>query len=231
MAEKQSMESVNPPVYRVSVEEPRKTSSTYQVSKKVVIGSAVAVTVILLAAIIVGVVYFYRSTDTLKDVAKMYHTIEKNGQTSSGQDIEIDTNKNIVVVHLTGDEIETGTFALLDYTKSLTGIYDAKERKCYLIGGIQQEFLDPQHFKESLEKNNTQSTVSGKTFRYKLAESYPVSDKSFLPSPLKKVCSIIPVNWLEPALETSGTGIQKRGWCFYVCVNIRGQRVCYQRCN
>jgi hypothetical protein len=226
MAEKQSVESSSPPMYRVNVEEPSKNTNRIKVSKTLVIGVTIAVTVILLAAIIAGVAYFYRSTHTLKEVAKIYHRTDKNGV---NEDIEIDTDKNIVIVHLNGEGIEPGTFVVLDYTKSLTGIHDAKTKRCYLIGGIQQEFLDPQHLRESLEKNLTQST-SGKTLRYKVSNSYPVSDKSFLPSALKKVCNNIPVFWLEPDMESSDTGVQKRQFCVNACATIFGVRVCYKNC-
>jgi len=227
MEEKQNVESFNPPKYTISSAEPKKAASTVNVSKKTLIGVTVVFSVILLAAIILGAVYFFHSTDTLKEVAKMYRIAEHNGQTTINEDIEINTDKNIVTVHLKGEGIEPGTFVVLDYTKSLTGIYDTKERKCNLIGGIQRTFLDPQHLQERLEMNITQPS---RTLRYKLAESYPVNDKSFLPSSLRKACAYIPVNWLEPNLEPSISGIQRRQLCIDVCVNIFGVKICYKNC-
>lgn len=233
MAEKQSTtEAYNLPAYSVRGSEERKSTNSLSASKKTLLVGAVAVSLILLAFIIVGVVYFYRSSDTLTQIAKMYHINGMVDQRAVSEDIEIDTNRNTVIVHMNGDGIEPGTFALFDYTKSLTGLYYPKERRCYLIAGIHQGFQDPLRWKESLERNATlQSTNPNKILRYHPTESYPISDKSFLPAALRNVCSLLPVNWLEPVDHTSTKGIQKRDCHWHCGVYSDGWVICVEHCN
>jgi ribosomal silencing factor RsfS len=196
---------------------------------KLLFGYAVAVTTTLIVVIILSGIFYFRSQEVLLDTIKIYHRADKTGTTPVHQDIEVNTAKNTVVFHLNGEGIETGTFAVLDYAKSMTGIFDPEARACYLIGGIQKKIADLKTFSDVLEKNvNRTSTVE--TLQYQTADTYPVNDKAILPSALKSQCAYLPVYWLEPATETKT--IQKRAAvkrsplvCFIIC----GLRICRQR--
>jgi hypothetical protein len=226
-----SVESASPPAYimqhacsapQSSQGLPRKT--------KLLFGYSVAVTTILIVVLILGGIFYFRSQEVLQDTIKMYHSTDKTGTTPVDQDIEVNTAKNTLVFHLNGEGIEPGTFAVLDYSKSMTGVYDPRDRTCYLIGGIQKRILDPMTFNDMLAKNaTTPSTVE--VLQYQIADTYPINDKAILPSALKSACAYLPVYWLEPAVEPKPEtkGIQKRRprFCWRVCVF----GFCYQRCR
>jgi len=219
--------SSSPPIYCEKTTSEDKTRGKLRMSK-LIIGITVAVTIVVVTSIVAGIVYFCLATNAIK----MYHNLANDGTSVVKQDIEIDTGKNTMIFHLGGDGIGQGSFAMLDYAKSLTGFYDAGNKKCYLIGGIQKDLITPEAFKDILEKNTSQTDSVNQTFDYELSLSYPVNDKSFLPSTLKSSCAHIPVFWLQPAQEsTTDTGRQKRQACVVLrcrrCwFNIRGLAIC-----
>jgi hypothetical protein len=227
MADEKSSQMSFPPAYVVSglteqVQQPK------QKSPKALFGYAVAVSVALVVTLILGGVYYYRSLDVIQDSIRHYSNVDKTGSSPVNQDIEINKAKNTMVFRLSGDGIEAGTFAVLDYSKSLTGIYDPKEKTCYLIGGIQKDIVDPNTYANNMDKNVTRPTTV-ETLKYQLADTYPVSDKSILPAELKTACAYLPVYWLEPAAEK--TGIQKRAICFLrYCFYSWGRRYCVYKC-
>jgi len=116
-------------------------------------------------------------------------------------DVEIDKTSNLVSFYLSGEGVAPGTFAVVDYTKSLTGIYDPNSRRCFLIGGIRNSIADFQTLSSFYEQNATSSVESDdKNLYYKIADDYPVSDKSFIPAPLLTRCASLPVYWLDPSI-------------------------------
>jgi hypothetical protein len=219
-------ESSSPPIYCEKTTSGDKTHRKLHMSK-LIVGVIVAVTIVVVTSIVAGLVYFCLATNSIK----MYQNIVKDGMRAVKQDIEIDTEKNTMIFHLSEDGIEPGTFAVLDYAKSLTGFYDPGNKKCYLIGGIQKDLPNPKAFKDILDANNSKSV--NETLEYEVSHSYPVSDKSFLPASLRTSCAHIPVFWLQPVQEpNSSTGLagrQKRDSLFLRCrriyVNLRGRRI------
>jgi len=177
--------------------------------------------------LVMGGVYYYRSMDVLQESIKKFRIADTSGNSPVNQDVEIDMANNYATFYMTGDQFAPGTFATLDYTKSMTGIYEPRSRRCYLIGGIRSEISDLQSLSYMYEKNNTYTGDDRKTFTYVLGDNYPVSDKRILPGPLKSACTSLPVYWLEPAPSTPH-GLQKRkiseveicyAWGF-ICVTI-----------
>jgi len=170
-------------------------------------------------------IYYGRLVDVHTDVVKKYQTVNTNGNTPVIQNIEVDSANNLVY-RLTGDGITPGTFAVLDYTRSMCGFYDAGQKKCFLIGGIQNIIADAQTMTSLLAKNITQEGT-GKTLNYKVSDAYPISDKSILPAQLRDACSYLPVYWLE---STATQSKEKRG-CFWICTLYSdGSYICIEYC-
>jgi len=201
-----------PPAYVVDGQGGSTLASRENSSKKskALFGYSVAVTTALVVVLVMGGVYYYRSLDVLQESIKKFQVEDKSGYNPVNQDIEIDMANNYAVFYLTGDSVAPGTFAVIDYTKSMTGFYEPRSRRCYLIGGIKSKIPDLQTLSQLYEKNTTFTESSRKNFEYVLGDNYPVSDKKILPYPLKNACTSLPVYWLEPAPDTPH-GIQKRG--------------------
>jgi hypothetical protein len=223
-----AVDSASPPAYHMQSQ----SSQGHSHKTKALFGYAVAVSTALIVVLILGGIFYFRSMNVLQDTIKTYHTTDKTGSTPVEQDVDVNVAKNTMLFHLNGEGIAPGTFAVFDYAKSMTGIYDPKDRTCYLIGGIQKKISDPKSFKDNMEKNTTKLTTV-ETLQYQIADTYPVNDKAILPSALKSQCAHLPVYWLEPVTESNPEtkSIQKRRVCWRVCVNIRGVRVCYTRCR
>jgi len=209
-------------------------------SSNICIGIMITVGIVLVTSIVSGMVFFGVAAS---NSVQMYHNIDKDGTSVVNQDIKIDTEKNTVIFHLSGNGIEPGTYAVIDYAKSLIGFYVADINRCYLIGGIQMDLPTPKDFKDILDRNNSQSDWVNETLEYAISSSYPVSDKSFLPAVLRSSCADIPVFWLEPIIESTTStspsniqiGRQKR---FTIkcrrCFRANNNRVCQNekfQCN
>jgi len=178
-------------------------------SSKALFGYAVAVTSALIVVLILGGVYYYKSVETLQNTIQKFQLSSDREDSRSIKEVEIDESKNIVVFQLFGSGFELGTFSVLDYTRSMLGVYDPAAHKCYLIGGITEKFPDLHSLRQHYEQNATAKASERKIFLYVLADDYPVSDKTILPTPLRSACASLPVYWLEPA-PASDSGRQKR---------------------
>jgi len=203
---KQVESGANAPSYNA---EQQKSDGWSLTKKKVLFAYAIGVTVALILVIIISSVIHSRIIYVHPASVKKYSVMDMSGTTPMREDIEIDMSNNFAVFYLSGDSMMTGTFTVIDYTKSMTGLYEPNSRRCYLGGGIDLEIYDLETLDNMLEKNTTQQETK-KNFYYKLGNNFPVSDKSILPAPMKSVCMSLPVYWLEPALSASHS-IQKRG--------------------
>jgi len=181
---------------------------------KALFGYAVAATTALIVVLIMGGVYYYRSLDVIQESIKKFKVVDDSSKDPVNQDVEIDTLNQYAVFRLNGADLAPGTFAVIDYAKSMTGVYDPEGRQCFLIAGIRSSISDLQTLKTAYEKNNSTrvNTTNMETLYYVLADTYPVSDKKILPGPLKNACTTIPVYWLEPAPADKIHDIQKRGF-------------------
>jgi hypothetical protein len=214
MAEEKSSVTVFPPAYSGI----NKIHEKRSFKTKLLFGYAVAVSTALMVTLVLGGLYYYRSLDVIQESIQKFQVVDKSGGSPLSQNVELNAAQNTVVFRLIGQDITFGTFAVLDYTKSMTGVYDAGTRKCYLIGGIRSSISDLNTLSDEYAKNTTNIEASGETLNYVLADSYPVSDKSILPSPLQSACLSLPTYWLEPApasttITTSmPNGRRKRGF-------------------
>jgi hypothetical protein len=199
-----------PPAYGQAGGSLQSSSGASSKKSKALFGYSVAATTALIVVLVMGGVYYYRSIDVLQESIKKFQVVDNSGSTPVREEVEIDLTNNYAVFHLTGNSIAPGTFAALDYTKSMTGVYEPRSRRCYLIGGIRSEISDLQSLSNMYEKNITYTETSKKSFNYVIGDNYPVSDKKMLPGPLKSACTSLPVYWLEPAPDTTH-GLQKRG--------------------
>jgi len=179
-------------------------------SSKALFGYAVAVTSALIVVLVLGGVYYYKSIETLQNTILKFQLANDRSDGGSIKEVEIDQSKNMAVYQLTGPGIEFGSFSVLDYTRSMLGVYDPAAHKCYLIGGISEKFPDLQSLRQHYEQNATAAASERKTYLYVVADDYPVSDKTILPPPLRSACASLPVYWLEPA-PSSDSGRTKRG--------------------
>jgi len=194
-----------------------------ETSKK---GERNSISIMIVLAFVLGFVHQGSSANLPQDNIKRYHLVETSGPMPVTEDIEVNTEKNELVVHLEGDGIEPGTIAAFDYETSIAGFYDPKNQACLLIGGINRDIEDPKTFNEHLAKNITESIRS--TTRYQISYSYPVTNKAILPSPLKNACADLPVYWLEPISDKRSRG--KRS-CHYRCTYEHGRRHCGMVCG
>jgi hypothetical protein len=139
MEEDKSSVADCPPAYVVSgltnehARNPKKSKALF--------GYAVAVTTALIVVLVLGGVYYYKSIETLQATILKFDLSRNQDAFRSIDDIELDELKNVVLYHLGSPDFEPGSFSVLDYTKSMLGVYDSGPRSCYLIGGIKQNFL------------------------------------------------------------------------------------------
>jgi len=191
----------NPPFYNGAAT--RQTSGGWSSTKsKALLCYAVGVTVALVIVIIISSVHQRQTTNVLLASIKKYTVMDMSGTTPMREDIEIDMSKNFALFYLSGDGMMDGTFVVLDYTRSMTGLYEPNSRRCYLGGGLHSDIYDLQTLGSMLEKNTTQQKTE-ETFSYQLGNNFPVSDKTILPDPMKTVCMSLPIYWLEPVPPTS----------------------------
>jgi len=165
---------------------------------KVLFGYAVAMTTALVVVLVIGGIYYFKTVDTLQKTILKFHLSDDRLDSRNIKDVEIDQSNNIVVFQLSGPGFEPGSFSVLDYTRSMLGIYDPGQRSCYLIGGIKNTFPDLLSLGEHYQQNATAPASGRKIFYYSVADDYPISDKSILPSPLINACASLPTYWLEP---------------------------------
>jgi len=206
-----------PPAYTGSFQNEGSAQSSNGKSSrksKVLFGYSVAATSALIVVLIMGGVYYYRSLDVIEESIKKFSVVDNTDKTAVYQDVEIDALNQYVIFRLNGADLAPGTFAVFDYTKSMTGIYDPEGHQCFLIAGIRSSISDLQTLSTAYEKNTTTyiNETSAEPLYYTLADSYPVSDKNILPAPLRNACTSIPVYWLEPVPADKIHGIQKRSW-------------------
>jgi len=231
MAQVKSIEAElgsSPPCYfRNSLSQPvTSESSNGKSSRKstVLIGYSVAATTALIVVLIMGGVYYYRSLDIIQETIKNYKILVDNDKDQISQDVEVNAQNQYITFRLNRAGMEPGTFAVLDYAKSMTGIYEPRGRQCFLIGGIKSEIADLQTLSNVYDKTTHLNSSAMVTYHYVLADTYPVSDKKILPVPLQNACTSLPVYWLEPAQTAKTHNIQKRDFWD----DLKGQ-ICYEK--
>jgi len=235
MAETKNIEAAAsfPPAY-IDVLQNQPPAVKSSKKSKALFGYAVAATTALIVVLVMGGVYYYRSLDIIQESIKKFHLTDKSDVhtdgTSVSQDIEIDTVNQYVVMHLNGATMEPGTMVVLDYSKSMIGLYRPVSRHCHLIGGINSDMAEFNAMASAYENMN--STQLGKNekrvFYYVQAETFPVSDKIILPAPLKSFCNGLPVYWLEPSTADKfhKHQIQKRAAASTTFETADGSRCC-----
>jgi hypothetical protein len=212
MTSEKSVEVLSfPPAYAMNDQAVSQGSFKQEGTKKskALFGYAVGVTTALIVVLVLGGIYYYRSIDVLQESIKKFRLEDNHEKYPVHEEVELDIANNYIVFFLTGENYGPGTLVALDYTKSMIGIYDAKLRRCYLVGGIRSEIGDLQSFQYLLENNTSLTDVARKVFYHVIGDSYPVSDKKILPYHLKTPCANLPVYWLEPA-SPPPNGLQKR---------------------
>jgi len=181
---------------------------------------------LVVAALISTLLYVQCAPKRSLDSLETYHVaVEADGET---KDLAVDVSGHLVVVSLppAGDDSgeEGGSTLVIDYTKSMTGVYLEETQSCYLIGGVPKSVPSPAEFKQALEAHkdgfNAEDQLS-----YTVAEDYPIKDHSMLPTPLQSACAGLSLQWLEPATETQSSELdvphlQRRVVCKRVCVRI-----------
>jgi len=170
-----------------------------------VIGIATALLVVL--AVILGGVYFH----LLQESIVRFQLTDNTGSTPIFHDVEINSGQQIAVFRMSGPDVPTGLFTILDYGKSMIGMYHPTTHACYVNGGITRAVADLETYKKGLipsvyNMNDTTTTMN----YFKISDSYPITDKSILPNPLQSVCANLPVYWMEPARDTTNLEISKR---------------------
>jgi len=105
----------------------------------------------------------------------------------------------VAVYPMTGDDALPGDFMVLDYGRSMVGMYGPSFDFCYVVGGMLQMApnLDSLQTKQ-LGLMPTSSDNSSVVPRYEISKSYPITDKTILPYVMQSACSRLPVYWLEP---------------------------------
>jgi len=220
-----------PPAYSGVFGNETSTKKSSSTKSKLLFGYAVSVSTALIVALILGGVYYYRSLDVIQEAIKKFKVTDTSGDAPVTQEVEIDAENQYVTLRLNGPDFAPGTFAVVDYAKSTTGIYDPQSKRCFLIPGIKTKIADLESWSLEYEKNNhTQKVQDNKeTFNYIMADNYPVSDKSILSAPLRTACKSLPVYWLEPA--TSKThDLQKRKAKLIICVSVSIGCTCITLC-
>jgi len=158
---------------------------------KFMVAYAVAVTSALVVTLVLGAVYYQRSFDGLLTGVRQPPLVEGKVMTQSFPDL---TANNVAVVNTGG----AGSQAVLDYSKSMTAVYDASKKMCYLVSGIHDDMVDPK------------LANAFPTDKYSVDRSYSVSDKSLVPAPLQRVCAGLPVHWLQQVVSATLHNLRKR---------------------
>jgi len=169
--------------------------------------SSILVAILLLAAVIVGLTFYFSWWYDISKEVKRFHTTHATGRVD--ELIEVDGNHDVTVIHAKG-----GAVVVLDYYRSLIGIYHPEAKSCFLIGGLSAAILDPAASSDLLQSNRTKGMPVSQTLHYKLEnDDYVVHDTSIVPAPIRSMCSGLKVLWLQStngALEGSAGSRQKR---------------------
>lgn len=169
-------------------------------------------------------------------------TYEDEGQVMLKK-TSIDYQRELEILrYFSPGEFIHGSIIVLDYKRSMTGLYIPEAAECYLIGGVDHHIASPfRGLQENSEPVNETTTpmMKGDTadyydddsgddmipspsgpadeevsLYYRKAEDYPVLDVSILPRPLRVYCMDKDIYWLERTQETDMTTRTRvrRGW-------------------
>jgi hypothetical protein len=128
-----------------------------------------------------------------------YHIVDESGDSRFEGDVTVNLATNTLVVSPTEGE-EAGSEVVVDYEKSLTAVYERRNRRCYLVGGVPKKVRDPKVIKEALD-SQAENALSSEPMTVRVADDYPVKDRSLLPARLRRRCAGRPLNWMEPTTE------------------------------
>jgi len=137
-----------------------------------------------------------------------YHIVDESGASQFEGDVTVNLAENTLVVGLTEGE-DAGSEVVVDYAKSLTAVYERRNRRCYLLGGVPKKVRDPKAIKEVLD-SKAENALSSEPMMVRVADDYPVKDRSLLPARLRRRCAGRPLNWVEqiPADNSGGTAVE-----------------------
>lgn len=211
---------IQPPVYSASGDKPSKKSTV------ILSAYSAAVTALLLAAIIFGVLMYQAkekecdSSSTSTDSSRVeYKTkdFEEDGEKVK-EEVELDYTKEIEVIKLTKNEGKTNNgIVVIDYRRSLTAMYLPEDDKCFLVGGVDHNLKSPFGEDDGAEMEDDEENADT---ILREAEGYPaVKDLTVLPEYIRSYCEGKEIRWLERTnKEEMESARQKRGLCYrYRC--------------
>nr|UCK81563.1 arenicin-4 [Arenicola marina] len=151
----------------------------------------------------------------------------------AGEKFVIDAENNREIIQLSEGDLE-GSVMVIDHAKSLIGWSIPSADECYLIGGVDRALPDSRELLKQFQAGQFIDTTDEDvedSLTYVKVDDREVSDLSLLPDELLEPCWGKDVFWLERDNSQRTDGRQKRGYCWYVCVNRNGVRACYKRCG
>nr|UCK81562.1 arenicin-1.1 [Arenicola marina] len=149
----------------------------------------------------------------------------------NGEKIEVNEQENREIIRQAGGDGVEGSVMVIDHAKGLISWSIPRAGECYLIGGVDKQLPDAQellHYFQSAQGSADGEGVES-ALDYVKAEDRPVTDLNLLAPEVREACQGKSVYWLE---KSSGDNNEpeKRRWCVYAYVRVRGVLVRYRRC-
>jgi hypothetical protein len=206
---------MKPSVETAEAEKP-KTVSLSEKKWLCLVAYSVALTILVLATVVAGAVLYTHYADKLdmNTLPSKVETYNVDGEEIK-EIVQRDKAREVEIVRVP----DSDSILVLDYLKSLIGLYVPEADECFLVGGINENLTNP----FTAEYNDEDKvTVANKPERrisitYRRSAALPVVEPSgLLPAYLTELCSDRPVVWMElstdddPAVD--GTKRKKRGF-------------------
>ena len=230
-----------PPQYTLANSSSNKTRRT---TVALTVYSGTVTTIVVAMAIFGGLFYHHTmktcvyEEETNPALLERKEEVREYGHRQVVKETELDYQKEVEVMRFTspGADVD-GSVMVIDYRRSVSGLYIPLTDVCYIIGGVdhhltspfQEMNLDAADYNDTAADGNDEthegeskgqapaSSPEGQesTLYYRKADDYPAVDTSILPLTLRPHCQGKPIYWLERTSKPE-VGISKvrvrRGW-------------------
>jgi hypothetical protein len=165
-----------------------------------------------------------RQEKEFKCCPKIFDKTFKVGSQVLHEQVEVNKEDNSAKFYL-----EKGSIGVIDFKKSIAGIYFAEAKACFIIGGISNVGDVDSFLKQfGADAKSTDDAADGDIVFYDAVKDAALKDTSIVPNDLRENCNDLPVYWAEKSktskqrelLEFDDTNHAKRWPCIRVCLSF-----------
>jgi hypothetical protein len=168
-----------------------------------------------------------RQEKEFKCCPKIFDKTFKVGSQIVHEQVEVNKEDNSAKFYL-----EKGSVGVIDFKKSIAGIYFAEAKACFVIGGISNVGDVDSFLKQfGADAKSTDDAADGEIVFYDAVKDAALKDTSIVPNDLRESCDNLPVYWAEKSKTSKqrellerrnfdDTNREKRSWNHNGCINI-----------